>query len=98
MSNWKCIKCSSDIKYGAILKSYIFTNTKPIKCNECKSLLYANKGSRLWLILAIALPMGFLDFLNSFPLIQRLSIWIIWLALVVLTYPLVVKFRIDKEL
>jgi len=91
----QCNNCSHTINYKSVLKS-IWGGYKPIRCDQCKSMLYVNKSTRL--IFAALIPFPLLIQTQLTKLFGQYSFFafFLWIVVIVSILPLVSRYSVRK--
>ena len=91
----KCKSCSTQFKWTTILKS-IWSGYKPIECVNCKTKHYPRLISRVIIAVCIPIPLLFQNFLYNSVKLNLLLVYFIWVFIVVLVSPLLVRYFIKE--
>jgi len=91
----QCNSCLHTINYKKVLKS-IWGGYKPIRCDECKNMLYATKSTRL--IFAALIPFPLLIQTQLTKIFGQYSFFtfFLWIVVIVSILPLISRYSVKK--
>ena len=101
MGIYRCTTCGAKLKYKTIWKALIMGregHDRNATCGNCGTAYHIKQTSKVLFVILLALPM-LLDilFLNNKPALPvRLSLYVLYMALVLILLPYLVKYEIEK--